>query len=438
MYSKRFAIIALLSLSLAFSAFAQREGKMSRSVSKKKKGKADVEAVYEEIPPPAEPVRPVRPVRPAAVIQPAVVDTAAIAQPPAAVDTAIVARPADVDTAAIAPSAITDTAVAVQHAIVDTIAVIPTVAIDTTSAIQPIAADTAAVIPPVIADTATAIQPIAADTAAVIPPVTADTADTAVAIPPAPVSPPPVKKIAKAPPPPPSHQQKRYPISVPDIEMIYVKGGKFRMGCPMEDQACVADERPVHEVKINDFLIGKYPVTQKQWKSVTGANPSNFDGDDLPVEQVSWDDIQVFLEKLNAMTGKRYRLLTEAEWEYAARGGAGGKATKSSGRGFADDVARRDHNSAGKTLPVGKREPNEIGVHDIGGNVWEWVEDRYDRYYYRDSPVKNPKGPRHGAERVYRGSSFNSFEYHGRVTLRNKNKPEHRAIDLGFRLALTP
>ena len=227
-------------------------------------------------------------------------------------------------------------------------------------------------------------------------------------------------------------------VGKPEIEMVLVKGGKFNMGCPGNDAGCINDERPRHEVKLGDFYIGKYPVTQKQWALVMGINPSYFEGDNwavLPVEQVSWNEIQEFIRRLNAATGKKYRLPTEAEWEYAARGGASGKGEKFSGHQFLDDVAWYDYNSYGRTQPVGTKQPNEIGLHDMIGNVWEWVDDWYDKNYYRESQIGNPKGPRRGSARVYRGCSFNSAEGHCRSSVRNFNKPDHREIYVGFRLA---
>ena len=227
---------------------------------------------------------------------------------------------------------------------------------------------------------------------------------------------------------------KVYPIVKPDIEMVHIKGGKFKMGCVDEQENCVNDERPLHEVHLKDYHIGKYPITQKQWWSVMGVNPAFKEGENLPVEQVSWDDVQEFIKRLNAMTGKKYRLPTEAEWEYAARGGAQSKGHRYHGHDYLFDVAWYDYNSYGSTQPVGMREPNELGVHDMLGNVWEWVDDWYDRYYYKDSPLKNPGGPKHGSERVSRGCSFNSGEGVCRMSLRNYHKPSSRTIYLGFRL----
>ncbi len=231
---------------------------------------------------------------------------------------------------------------------------------------------------------------------------------------------------------------KVYPIVKPEIEMVLVKGGKFKMGCVDDKDGCMNDERPRHEVRLKDYYIGKYPVTQKQWWSVMGVNPAFHEGENLPVEQVSWEEVQEFIKRLNVLTGKKYRLPTEAEWEYAARGGARGLGKKFSGHDYLYDVAWYDYNSFGLTQSVGAKEPNELGVYDMLGNVWEWVGDWYDRFYYKDSPLKNPAGPKYGAERVSRGCSFNSSEGHCRESLRNYNKPGSRTIYLGFRLAQQP
>jgi formylglycine-generating enzyme required for sulfatase activity len=221
--------------------------------------------------------------------------------------------------------------------------------------------------------------------------------------------------------------------------MVFVHGGKFRMGCPSLDGAgCLGDERPRHEVKVNHFLIGRYPVTQQQWKAVMGENPSNFPGDSLPVEQVSWEDVQEFIARLNKMTGKKYRLPTEAEWEYAAHGGIKASDEPFGGHQFLADIAWYEYNSRGRTLPVGTRGANELGLHDMIGNVWEWVNDWYSRDYYRDSPFGNPRGPRRGSERVYRGCAFNSGEPVCRISIRNYAKPNYRTVNLGFRLARAP
>jgi formylglycine-generating enzyme required for sulfatase activity len=282
------------------------------------------------------------------------------------------------------------------------------------------------------------VEPVAADTAVAAALLDDSASVDAVAVEPPAATPPPepVKKAEKPPAPP--KPPKIYPIVKPEIEMVFVKGGKFKMGCPDETVECTADERPRHEVSVKDFLIGKYPVTQKQWGSVMGVSPAHFDGDDLPVEQVSWNEIQEFIKRLNVMTGKKYRLPTEAEWEYAAQGGAGGKGGKFFGHRFLDDIAWYEYNSNGRVQPVGKKMPNELGLHDIMGNVWEWVGDWYSRTYYKEAPLSNPKGPKYGSEKIYRGGGFNSDERHCRVSLRNYNKPDYRTITLGFRLACAP
>jgi len=309
--------------------------------------------------------------------------------------------------AAVADSAVVDTAV-------EKIAVVDSAVADTAAKV--------AVVDSAVADTADKVA-VGVDSAAV------DTAARKVAAVDSAAAKPVVHKpaVVKRPP-------KVYPIAKPDIEMVHIKGGKFKMGCVDDQDNCVNDERPRHEVQLKDYHIGKYPVTQKQWWSVMGVNPAFKEGENLPVEQVSWDDVQEFIKRLNAMTGKKYRLPTEAEWEYAARGGAQSKGHRYHGHEYLFDVAWYDYNSYGSTQPVGMREPNELGVHDMLGNVWEWVGDWYDGYYYKDSPLKNPGGPKHGNERVSRGCSFNSGEGVCRMSLRNYHKPSSRTIYLGFRL----
>jgi formylglycine-generating enzyme required for sulfatase activity len=222
-----------------------------------------------------------------------------------------------------------------------------------------------------------------------------------------------------------------------DIEMVFVKGGQFQMGCTSEQTDCDSDEKPVHTVTVDDFYIGKYEITQKQWRDVMGKNPSGFSGcDDCPVERVSWNDIQEFIKKLNEKTGLHYRLPTEAEWEYAARGGTKSNGYKYSGNNNIDDVAWYSGNSGIKTHPVGQKKPNELGIYDMSGNVWEWCNDWYGSY----SSVRqnNPQGSSSGSFRVFRGGSWSSYARYCRVAFRSDLTPDDRYYRHGFRLVLLP
>lgn len=223
----------------------------------------------------------------------------------------------------------------------------------------------------------------------------------------------------------------------PQIEMVRVKGGCFQMGDMFEEGD--NDEKPVHEVCVKDFSIGKYEVTQEQWVAVMGSNPSKNQGDRLPVERVSWDDAQQFIAKLNTMTGKRYRLPTEAEWEYAAR--CRGRRENWAGTSVESelgDYAWYDKNSDKKTHVVGTKKPNALGIYDMSGNVWEWVQDWYDPVYYEERPRGNPQGPSTGSKRVSRSGSFDFDPENDRASFRGKSTPDSRLDDQGFRLLLTP
>ncbi|MDR2970771.1 MAG: formylglycine-generating enzyme family protein [Bacteroidales bacterium] len=223
------------------------------------------------------------------------------------------------------------------------------------------------------------------------------------------------------------------------FEMVYVQGGIFNMGCTSEQGSdCWDNEKPAHQVTVGSFYIGKYEVTQALWWAVMGNNPSYFKGDNLPVEKVSWDDVQQFIRKLNEMTGKRFRLPTEAEWEYAARGGNKSQGYKYSGSNSLYNVAWYDDNSGEKTHPVGTKNPNELGIYDMSGNVWEWCGDWYGENYYSSSPASNPTGPSYGSARVLRGDSWGASAEHCRVSRRHSNAPDDRADDYGFRLLLVP
>lgn len=222
-----------------------------------------------------------------------------------------------------------------------------------------------------------------------------------------------------------------------NIMMVLVKGSTFQMGSNYNK-----DEKPIHSVTINDFYIGKYEVTQFQWQTIMGRNPSKFDNcENCPVENVSWNDIQTFVKKLNQKTGKKYRLPTEAEWEYAARGGIasiGSTNTNSySGSNNLEDVGWYKESSGSLTHLVGGKKPNELGLYDMSGNVWEWCFDWHDSHYYAKSQTTNPQGPPSGSYRVCRGGSWIDSKENCRVTFRNFYGPSFGRRDLGFRLVLS-
>jgi len=221
------------------------------------------------------------------------------------------------------------------------------------------------------------------------------------------------------------------------MEMVFVQGGTFTMGCTSEQGSdCDADESPSHRVTVSDFYIGKYEVTQKQWKAVMGNNPSYHKGDNLPVESVSWLDIQKFVKRLNAQTGKHYRLPTEAEWEYASRGGNRSNGYKYSGSNVIGNVAWYDGNSGSETHPVGTKFPNELGIYDMSGNVWEWCSDWSGSY--GSSAQNNPVGATTGSSRVLRGDGFNYGARYCRVSYRDGDYPGYRGCINGFRLVSLP
>ncbi len=220
--------------------------------------------------------------------------------------------------------------------------------------------------------------------------------------------------------------------------MVAVKGGTFKMGCnEAVDVACAANEKPPHSVQLNDFHIGKYEITQAQWVAVIGKNPSKFTAcSNCPVENVSWNDIQIFIDQLNQKTGQSFRLPTEAEWEYAARGGATSQNTKYAGGMQINKVAWNPINSNKQTQAIGKKTPNELGLYDMTGNVWEWCSDWYDADFYYDSPSENPSGPEEGETRVLRGGGWHfSSPKECRVTHRYYAEPTYRDNIAGFRLA---
>lgn len=217
--------------------------------------------------------------------------------------------------------------------------------------------------------------------------------------------------------------------------MIYVQGGTFTMGCTSEQGGdCDGDEKPIHSVMLSDFLIGETEVTQALWKAVMGSNPSYFKGDNLPVERVSWNDCQEFIRKLNQLTGRMLRLPTEAEWEYAARGGKHSCGYKYAGSNSVGEVGLYDSNSDNKTHPVKTKKANELGLYDMSGNVWEWCSDWYGNY--SSSAQSDPKGPFSGSSRVLRGGGWGSGAGYCRVSNRYGIDPDYRGSDFGFRLTL--
>ena len=218
-------------------------------------------------------------------------------------------------------------------------------------------------------------------------------------------------------------------------DMVGIPGGTFWMGCSPADDECYDDEKPRHQVTLSSFSLGKYEVTQAQWRAVTNNNPSHFSGcDNCPVENVSWNDVQEFIRKLNQMTGENFRLPTEAEWEFAASGGTKSQGDKYSGSNSIGSVAWNGANSGGKTQPVGKKSPNELGLYDMSGNVFEWCSDWHGDY--SSGSKTNPKGPTSGSHRVIRGGSWLSFQA-CRVSYRGYQPASYRHFNIGFRLALS-
>ena len=221
--------------------------------------------------------------------------------------------------------------------------------------------------------------------------------------------------------------------------MVPVEGGTFTMGATSEQGSdALAAEYPAHQVTLSDYYIGQTEVTQALWKVVMGSNPSCHKGDNLPVEQVSWDDCQVFIQKLNQLTGKQFRLSTEAEWEYAARGGRKSRGYKYAGGNNIGSVAwYYDNNSGNRTHTVATKQANELGVYDMSGNVWEWCSDWYGYHYYQSSSQSDPQGPSSGLFRVVRGGSYCLNARNCRVSGRHFHADQgyYRSDDLGLRLS---
>lgn len=210
-----------------------------------------------------------------------------------------------------------------------------------------------------------------------------------------------------------------------------VEGGTFQMGS--NDGS--PDEKPVHSVTLNNFFIGQTEVTQELWKAVMGENPSTWWDDNLPVEHVSWEECQTFLKKLNQLTGQKFRLPTEAEWEYAARGGNKSKGYRYAGSNDLGTVAWYQNNSNELTHPVAMKLPNELGLYDMSGNVWEWCQDKYSRY--SSSVQVGSSSQQSSSYRVYRGGAHDCTDAFCHATIRGSGEPTYNDYSLGFRLALS-
>jgi formylglycine-generating enzyme required for sulfatase activity len=216
-----------------------------------------------------------------------------------------------------------------------------------------------------------------------------------------------------------------------DMEFVWIPGGEFEMGNLFAGG--FGNEKPVHEVALSGFWMGRYPVLQEEWIRLMESEPPNYrKGDRYPVEQVSWEDAQAFIERMNSDEDARFRLPTEAEWEYAAR--SGGKKEEYAGGGDVDRLAWHSQNSDNTLHPVGQKAPNGLGLYDMSGNVLEWCQDWFSDEYYKKVPTSNPKGPTAGAYRVLRGGSWDSAPNYVRAAARNYWEPNNRDYYTGFRL----
>lgn len=217
------------------------------------------------------------------------------------------------------------------------------------------------------------------------------------------------------------------------IELVTVDGGSFQMGA--DDGTPV--EKPIHTVNISSFSIAKYEVTQAQWLAVMGNNTSfHATCSKCPVENITLNDIQDYIDRLNKLTSMHYRLPTEAEWEFAATGGNMSKHYRYSGSDVCDSVGWTRLNSKDTTHPIGTKKPNELGIYDMSGNVQEWTKDWYDGEYYKNSPEDDPRGPVNGKAYVVRGGSCLLNAFFCRITSRSGSFPDIANRDLGFRLAM--
>ena len=245
-----------------------------------------------------------------------------------------------------------------------------------------------------------------------------------------------------------SFETKTFNVNGVEFKMVAVEGGTFNMGCKRNVLLKLfnvdTSEFPIHSVTLSDYYIGETEVTQELWEAVMGSNPSHFKGDKNPVEMVSYNDCELFIYKLNTLlaaqlpAGRKFRLPSEAQWEFAARQGIAGRYLnyKYSGSDDIDKVAVYRGNSGKRTYPVKSKEPNLLGLYDMSGNVWEWCSDWFGDRYYSSSPQANPEGPSSGSYRVRRGGGWSSFALACRVTNRGNAAPTDRENDTGLRLAL--
>lgn len=236
----------------------------------------------------------------------------------------------------------------------------------------------------------------------------------------------------------PQHENLIIDVKGIPVKMIWVQGGTFTMGAT-DDQTDDAYEceKPAHSVTLHSYYIGQTEVTQALWKAVMDTISYVFKGNNLPVDQVCWNDCRSFITKLNSLTGMKFRLPTEAEWEYAAHGGNKSQDYKYSGSDILGNIAWYADNSDGKIHPVATKLPNELGIYDMSGNVWEWCQDRYRKYSSRAR--SNPTGPLSGSSRVIRGGDQQCIDRDCRTTNRTFHKKKETIIEsgLGFRLALS-
>jgi formylglycine-generating enzyme required for sulfatase activity len=222
------------------------------------------------------------------------------------------------------------------------------------------------------------------------------------------------------------------PKAPPAVEVVEIPAGSFTMGSTVEP-----DEAPVRRVTISaPFSIGKFEITQAQWKAVMGTNPSQFVGDDLPVERVTWVEAREFVKRLSALSGKTWRLPTEAEWEYAARAGEPGMWSHGDDEDGLTRFSWFDENARQRTHAVGTRKPNAWGLFDVHGNVWEWCEDWYGDAAYKGGDAVDPRGPGAGSQRVLRGGSYGSIASGCRSANRYSFDPDERFVASGLRVVL--